>query len=251
LTDTAEGKVTIGSSKTVDQVIVLKTKNKIYKLWADKDIVIEGLQFFMKPLNYGLSKYCDLPGKKVPILTLGRYLKECNIFEMKREGRPILDADKALRLKISRKTENEKKCVEKATKAKGYLTNNEELAIVQMCRILSMCGPGVSADKLLNMTNEYIHHHQDARLIQAATCKTTPGLMGRGKELVKIVQASSLDPKRAEQAREDTRDGMFFKLDAYIKVLHEMGHISCKCYKDIPKEHLFNMDEVGNDTTKH
>ncbi len=41
MTDTAEGKVTIGSSKTVDQVIVLKTKNKIYKLWADKYIVIE------------------------------------------------------------------------------------------------------------------------------------------------------------------------------------------------------------------
>ena len=85
MTDTAKGKVTIGSSKTVDQVIVLKKKNKIYKLWADEDIVIEGLEFFMKPLNYGLSKYCDLPGKKVPILTLRRYLKECNIFERGKE----------------------------------------------------------------------------------------------------------------------------------------------------------------------
>ena len=131
-----------------------------------------------------------------------------------------------MRLKISRKTENEKKRVEKATEAKRYLTNNEGLAIVQMCRILSMCGRGVLADELLNMTNEYIHHHQDARLIQAATRKTTRGLMGRHKELVKIVQASSMDPKRAEQATEDTRDGMFFKLDAYIKSLHEMGHVS-------------------------
>ena len=122
--------------------------------------------------------------------------------------------------------------------------------IVQMCPILSMCGCGVSADELLNMSNEYIHHHQDARLIQAATRKTTRGLMGRHKELVKIVQASSMDPKGAEQATEDTRDGMFFKLDAYIKSLHEMGHVRRKCYKDIPKEHLFRMDEVGTETTK-
>ncbi len=123
--------------------------------------------------------------------------------------------------------------------------------IVQMCPILSMCGCGVSADELLNMSNEYIHHHQDARLIQAATRKTTRGLMGRHKELIKIVQANSMDPKRAEQATEDTRDGMFFKLDAYSKSLHEMGHVSWKSYKEIPKDNIFNMDEVGNDTTKH
>jgi hypothetical protein len=74
--------------------------------------------------------------------------------------------------------------------------------------------------------------------------------MGCHKELVKIVQAHSMDPKRAKQATEDTRDGMFFKLDAYIKSLHEMGHVRRKCYKDIPKEHLFRMDEVGTETTK-
>jgi hypothetical protein len=61
-------------------VIVLKAKNKKYKLWADKDIVKEGIEFFMKPLSYGLSKLCALPGKKVPISSLWRYLKECNIF---------------------------------------------------------------------------------------------------------------------------------------------------------------------------
>jgi hypothetical protein len=84
---------------------------------------------------------------------------------MKQEGRPIRDADAALRLQISRKTEKKKKSVEKASEAKWYLTNNEELAIVQMYCILGMCGCGLSADELLNMTNKYINHHQDARLI--------------------------------------------------------------------------------------
>jgi hypothetical protein len=57
----------------------------------------------------------------------------CNILKMKRVGRPIgEEADRALRLKLSRKKENEN------------LTNNEGLAIVQMCQILSMCRCGVS-----------------------------------------------------------------------------------------------------------
>jgi hypothetical protein len=68
-----------------------------------------------------------------------------------------------------------------AGEAKRYLTDNKELAIVQMSRILSMCGRGVTKDELLNMTNEYIHHHHDARLIQDATHKITRGLMGRHK----------------------------------------------------------------------
>jgi hypothetical protein len=114
-----------------------------------------------------------------------------------------------------------------------------------------MRGRGVLADELLNITNEYIHHHLDARLVQAATPKITRGMMRRHKELVKIVQASSMDPKRAEQATEDTRDAMFFKLDAYIKSLYEMGHVGWKSYQEIPKDNIFNIDEVGNDTTKH
>jgi hypothetical protein len=80
----------------------------------------------MKPLGYGLSKFCALPGKKVPISSLWRYLKDCNIFELRREERPIREADAALRLKLVRKTENEKRRVQHANEAKRYLTNNED-----------------------------------------------------------------------------------------------------------------------------
>jgi hypothetical protein len=213
--------------------------------------VKETLDFYVKLCGYGLTQFCAQPGNKVPLTSLKRYLKDCNIFEMKPLGKPIREADVALRVKLAKKNNNKKARVPETGEAKRYLTDNEELAIVQMCRVLSMCGRGVIKDELLNITNAYIHHHQDARLIQDATRKITRGLMGRHKELIKIVQASSMDPKRAEQATEDTRDAMFFKLDAYIKSLHEMGHVSWKSYKEIPKDNLFNMDEVGNDTTKH
>jgi hypothetical protein len=39
----AEDKVVIGSSKTVDQVIVQQAKNRKYTLWEDEDIVKEGI----------------------------------------------------------------------------------------------------------------------------------------------------------------------------------------------------------------
>jgi hypothetical protein len=164
--------------------------------------VKEALDFYVKPCGYSLTQFCTQPGKKVPLPSLKRYLKESNIFEMKRLGRPIREADVALRVNLAKK----KKV---AGEAKRYLTNNEELAIVQMCCALSMCGRGVTKDKLLDITNEYIHHHQDARLIQDATCKITRGVMGRHKELVKIVLATSMDPQQAQQATEDTSDAMF------------------------------------------
>jgi hypothetical protein len=88
-----------------------------------------------------------------------RYLKGCNIFEMKRLGKPIREADVALRVKLAKKKNNVKTRVSAAGEVKRYLTDNEELAIVQMCRVLGMCGRGVTKDELLNITNAYIHHY--------------------------------------------------------------------------------------------
>jgi hypothetical protein len=60
-----------------------------------------------------------------------------------------------------------------------------------------------------------IHHYQDDRLlIQALTCNITHGIRGHHKELIKIVLASSMDPRRAKHETEDKSDAMFFKFDA-------------------------------------
>jgi len=73
------------------------------------------------------------------------------------------------------------------------------------------------------------------------------------KDLVKAVVAASLDPrKRAHQATIEMRDTMFFEPTAYIQMLHAamMGKIPWKTYSDILAEAIFNMDELGNNTTK-
>jgi len=68
---------------------------------------------------------------------------------------------------------------------------------------------------------------------------------------VKIVAATSLDPRGARQATIDTRNAMFFKLNSYIEILHAMGQLPWRSYIEIPASLIYNMDELGNDTTKH
>jgi len=58
----------------------------------------------------------------------------------------------------------------------------------------------------------------------------TEGLLMQHSNLVKIVAAALLDPKRAWQAMEETRNAMFSKLNSYIKMLHAMGGIPWRQY---------------------
>ncbi len=44
---------------------------------------------------------------------------------------------------------------------------------------------------------------------------------------------------------------LFLKLNAYIQTLYAMGEIPWLTYSDIPADVIYNMDELGNDTTKH
>ena len=60
-----------------------------------------------------------------------------------------------------------------------------------------------------------------------------------------------MDPQRAKQATQSTRDAFFVKLDNYVKMLNEMGKVPWSNFCDVPAENLFNMAEVGTDTTKH
>jgi hypothetical protein len=170
---------------------------------------------------------------------------------MKKNGRPLFEVDSVLRARLERKVDNEKKRVVNANMATRYLTNNEENCIVCQEKILAACGRGICTEELLELINIYIHQQKDARLIHPATMKTVRGFLNRHKGLVKIIQTSSIDPKRAEQACEDTRDGMFFKAECYFKMPHAMGLVHWETMADVLPDDMLNMDEVATDTTKH
>jgi hypothetical protein len=50
---------------------------KRYKLWVDKDMVKEGMEFYVEePWGYGLGNFFAQPGKTFPITSIWCYLKD-------------------------------------------------------------------------------------------------------------------------------------------------------------------------------
>ena len=84
-----------------------------------------------------------------------------------------------------------------------------------------------------------------------ATLKTVDGFLKRNDQLRnKVKNTSSLDPARASQACEMTRDCMFTKLENYVCLMHELGLCKEKLYRDFKSSCLYNMDECALDTTR-
>jgi len=132
-----------------------------------------------------------------------------------------------------------------------YLTENEEHSLVQMCTVLRSMGYGLTHDDLHGFAEAVVSKDVDKHQCVPILKHVTDGLLLCHKHLVKTFSAASLDPKRAWQATSETRDAMFSKFNSYIKILFAMGAIPWKMYNDIPADAIYNMDEVGNDTTKH
>jgi hypothetical protein len=76
-------------------------------------------------------------------------------------------------------------------------------------------------------------------------------ILERHPDLMKLVNAGSLDPLQAKKTNKKTRDAVFAKLQAQTRGLHSEGKIPWENYRDIPSHCVHNMDEVGTDTTKH
>jgi len=132
-----------------------------------------------------------------------------------------------------------------------YLTSNEECSLVHLCTVLDAMGYGVTQDDLHKFADELINQDVDEHQHVPISKHVTEGLLLHHKELVKVVSVASLDPKRACQATKETRDAMFFKLNAYIEILHTVGKLPWQKYSNIPANAVYNMDELGNNTTKH
>jgi len=112
-------------------------------------------------------------------------------------------------------------------------------------------GYGITRDELQDVISDVTNWNSDEREFADVSDKIVRGLFSHHGDLLKIVQASLLDPKHAKQASKETWDGMFTKLDSYICLLHAMGLVPWKTYQEIPLDCLYNMDELGNNMTKH
>jgi len=223
---------------------------KPYRLYSNETLYESLLRFFLQTKQEPLHVFAEK--ENISRSTFRRFYIESGLQQLKQTGsNDEVHARSCLNAYFETKSKNRSKRAEKATKCKRYLTDDEELSIIHLCRLLGAMGYGLSSDELQGIVTDVTNFDVDEQERVEVSEKIARGLFSRHGELLKIVQASSLDPKHAKQASKEMRDGMFAKLDSYIHLLNAMGLVSWQSYQEIPPHCLYNMDELGNDTTKH
>lgn len=249
------------TSKSYDKVIMSQppprkglltksTKNKepIYMTeYTSEDLASFLLEWYESSLSF--KKFCEYECP-LPRATFQRHVKNSGVAEMKSKGTSpkvvkvlVLEYLAGLALDKKRRTE-------KASQGNRYLTDCEEEWLYEFIRMLALMGHGVGRseaqhiiDRIVNANRPDISTHECSANVLNRFLKKYPDL--------KNVAGASLCPQRACKATVETRDAMFTKLEASVKNLHAGGYVKWKTYSDIPKHCIYNMDEVGIDTTKH
>jgi len=233
------------------KMTVKKVNQKLYRQYNTDDLFNSLLEFACLQNDTSMNAFLK-SREKLAATSFIRYFKKSGLAALKEKG--TVDASVA-KVLLTKFFENTKKNSSGRTAAAHascrYLTAHEEHSLVQLCSILGAMGYGLTRDDMLHFADQLVNKDVDPREHVPISKHVVEGILNRHSHLVKIVAAASLDPKRARQATEETRDAMFMKLNSYIEMLHEAGKIPWKHYSDIPSDCIYNMDELGNDTTKH
>ena len=121
------------------------------------------------------------------------------------------------------------------------LTPSEEQWLFKLCTSLAKSGHGLDREKVLHCMNRTCEGNFSFHAVD--------GFLKRHPKL-KLRGSSGIDGARARQANKYVRDNYFCKLDAFIDSLFGMDLLKWKSFKDIPARCIYNMDELGSDTTK-
>jgi hypothetical protein len=228
------------------------TKGTKYCKWTSDDMIKYQLQFYMSPRMSIKAFYKEnLRSSNIPEKTFGTYWRTSGLKSLQDENTAYEMAKVAIEHYIANVKKNVKKRLIPAIESRRYLTKQEETNIVHLCLAMGKSGRGIDRDELLRMINQVINIEVDEREREKATDKVVRDILVRHPSLMKLVNSGSLDPLRANKANKKTRDTVFSKLQAMVRGLYAEGKIPWKNYCDIPANCIFNMDEVGTDTTKH
>jgi hypothetical protein len=228
------------------------TKRIKYCKWTSADMIKYQLKFYMHP-HLSIREFCkeNLIGANIPEKTFGTYWRESGLKGLQESDHAIGMAKVAIESHVAHAKKNAKKRTIPASESHRYLTEQEEKSIVHMALAIGSAGRGVDRDELLEMINSVVNIGVDEREREKATEKVVRDILSRQPELMKLVNSGSLDPLRAKKANKKTRDTVFSKLQAQTRGLFAEGKVPWKNYRDIPSHCIYNMDEVGTDTTKH
>ena len=185
----------------------------------------------------------------IPASTFKTWIKNSGLSSLLANNTPLSQVELLVNKFVENMGQTKKLRTNQAKKANGYMSEHEEQCIINTICLLGKMGHGLDSGDVLTVINEYLLFSEDPRQRVECTQEVLPGLRKRHPEVMKLVSAGSLDPARAKKANRQTRDNVFYKLDCYIRSLFNMGLVPWKDYSEIPKDCLYNMDEVGADTT--
>ena len=131
LDDKVELAPTTGSNKVAGRA----GTGKKYKKYNNNDVIMEALSLYVLPRGTSLKSFCNKDGRKVPLTTMRRLFLHCKVFEMQANNTCVGDVEKVMKAHLKKKEDNEKTRTGPANAATRYLTDNEELAIVQIARL--------------------------------------------------------------------------------------------------------------------
>eukprot|EP00978_Attheya_sp_CCMP212_P027247 scaffold91161_cov32-Attheya_sp.AAC.1 len=200
------------------------------------------------------AKQTEIRGLKET--TFKRHWRECGLPTLKkREGVCEEEVNNVLACYFSEKTAVSEKAREHAAKLCVYLTEDEQVSILQMCGLVALIGTGgVTDDNQLAIINEIVSEScddvEEEDRIHAVCREVLKRMQQKYSDVVKIKTAASIDPKRAEKATEETRDSMFSRMEYYVELLHKLGLSPWNLYAVVPAHCKYGMGGVGTYTTK-
>jgi hypothetical protein len=228
---------------------VYNDKQVYCKDYTIASVVKDLVRFYELTPGISMSQFLGYHST-IPKSTFQRHYKDSLLKEMKEQKEPVAKARVAAAVYLAKLLKKKSKRTKKASWTNRYLTHDEELAFVQIMRIIGNMGYGITRQEALSMIDDHIHQKVDERDALECSEKVLRAILSRNKD-IKVGSAGSLDPQRAKKATKDTRDSVFTKLDSYVRNLNAMGLVTWNSYKDVPANSIYNMDEVGTDTTKH
>jgi hypothetical protein len=220
--------------------------------WVAADMIKHQLQFYMLR-GMSIKKFykANLLDSGIPEKAFGTCWNASGLKALQKLDTPFETAERLIEHHMTSVKTNSRKRTVTAINACRLLTKTEEKAIVHTCLNYGAIGRGTDRDELLQMVNAVINVGLDDREKEKATEKVVRGMLERHPDLTKLADTASLDPLRAKKANKKTRDTVFCKLQAMTRALFAEGKIPWRNCCDIPAWCVYNMDEVGADTTKN
>jgi len=140
--------------------ISVSQNRKQYRLYNDEVFFKSLLTFFLQNGNEPLQAFCKK--ENMNRSTFRCFFVESGLQNLKKNG--IHDEEQAKKLLhayFESKMKNRSSHTKNASNATRYLSENEELSIIQMCRLLGSMGYGITRDELQSFISTITNWQDD------------------------------------------------------------------------------------------